>query len=98
MFAIMYEFTVKPENAADFTQIWRSLTLLISELSNSKGSRLHNINPTHWIAYALWPSREAWEESDLNQPEIVTLRQNLLDVCEDIRIIYQMDVVEDLIS
>jgi hypothetical protein len=98
MFAIIYEFDVKMENAVAFTEIWHILTTRIKALCDSQGSRLHKLNDSSWIAYALWPSRDAWETSDLNQPEMVELRQQLFDICDDIRIAYQMDVVDDLIS
>jgi quinol monooxygenase YgiN len=97
MFVIMYEFTVKKDETATFKQLWHELTLRIRELSNSLGSRLHQESDTTWIGYAQWPSRAAWEDSNLNQAEMTELRQQIFEACEDIQIIHQLDVVDDLL-
>lgn len=98
MFAILYEFEVKLENETAFTKLWHTLTLRIKELSTSSGSRLHKLNDTIWVAYALWPSKEDWEKSDLNQDDMVEMRNLLIGLCDDIKIVYQLDVFDDLIS
>jgi hypothetical protein len=97
MFVIMYEFIVKTGQAEHFTQLWHNLTLLVTELSDSHGSRLHQASDTTWIGYAEWPSRDSWENSDLTQNEIAQLREQISAACDDIQIIYQLDVVDDLL-
>ena len=98
MFAIIYEFDVNTTNSESFLETWHTLTLRVKTLSESAGSILHKLNDTTWVAYASWPSKDSWEQSDLNQAEMVRLREQLLSLCDDIRIVYQLDVVNDLIS
>jgi hypothetical protein len=98
MFVVMYEFTVKSGQAERFIPLWHDLTLLVTELSNSHGSRLHKASDISWIGYAEWPSRDAWENSDLTQNEITQLREQISTACDDIQIIYQLDVIDDLLT
>ena len=98
MFVIMYEFNVKKDLADRFTQLWKKLTLLVDELSDSLGARLHKASDTLWIGYAQWPTKDSWENSNLNQKAISELRAELFDVCDDIQIIYQLEVAVDLLA
>jgi hypothetical protein len=97
MFVVMYEFNLKIDQTEVFIKLWHQLTLRVTELSNSQGARLHKASDTMWIGYAQWPSRDAWDDSNLTQPEITDLRQQIFEVCDDIQIIYQLDVVDDLL-
>ena len=97
MFVIIYEFIVKKDETEKFTQLWHELTLRVSALSNSLGARLHKASDTTLIGYAQWPRRTAWEDSNLTQVEITELRQKIFEICEDIQIIQQLDVIDDLL-
>lgn len=98
MFALIYEFDVNTRNTENFLQTWHVLTSRVKALSESAGAMLHKLNDTTWVAYSNWPSKESWEKSDLNQEEMVILREQLFSLCDDIRIAYQLDVVDDLLN
>ncbi len=98
MFVIVYEFTVKKTHLDSFPPLWNKLTLLVKELSASRGARLHQASACSWIGYAEWPTRDSWENSNLNQEAVSQLRKQLSDSCDDIQIVYQLDVMDDLLT
>ena len=55
------------------------MTELIREREGSLGSRLHRAGSGEYVAYAQWPSRQVWDDSDTIPPtrEMVELRQVL---------------------
>jgi heme-degrading monooxygenase HmoA len=62
-FAVIYRWRLKPGHEAVFEEAWRRMTVAIREKRGGLGSRLHKADDGTWVAYAQWPTREAWEES-----------------------------------
>jgi heme-degrading monooxygenase HmoA len=63
MFAVLYHWKLKPGAEASFREAWRSMTEAIVVRSGTGGSRLHRTDDDHFVAYAVWPSRQAWEDA-----------------------------------
>lgn len=99
MFCVIYEFTVMPEKEAEFKSAWHDLTLKIQSIRGGLGSRLHKkIDENNlWIAYAQWPNRETWQNRSSNEA-LTKLRNVLVNTCVSIRTVYELDVVDDLLS
>jgi heme-degrading monooxygenase HmoA len=101
MFCVIYEFEVNPMKENEFKKIWHQLTLLIKEFRGGLGSRLHKdtMKPNIWVGYAQWPSEDVWNNPDpANEENLAQLRDRLRETCIDIRPVYQLDVVDDLLS
>ena len=50
-----------------FRSAWETLTLEYQSLHGSLGSRLHKTEDGLWLAYAQWPTREAWEQAKISE-------------------------------
>jgi heme-degrading monooxygenase HmoA len=99
MFAVIYSFKVKEGKEAQFKESWSGLTKLIYEFEGSYGSRLHRKSDTEFLAYALWPNRQTWEESGEKLPEAANEhRTNMRDACFSIETIEELEVEEDLLK
>ncbi len=61
----------------DFRRAWSEMTKLILKECGSLGSRLHRSEDGSWIAYAQWPSREQWENANVQAKEAAALRQTM---------------------
>ncbi|WP_136247815.1 antibiotic biosynthesis monooxygenase family protein [Halomonas borealis] len=62
-FYVLYRFRVAPGMESTFEAGWRRMTQAIRETRGGLGSRLHRADDGWWVAYAKWPSRQAWEAS-----------------------------------
>ncbi len=98
MYCVVYEFIVDEEQEEEFKSLWNQLTLCIRNESGSLGSRLHKALELEntWVAYAQWPSHEIYSDSrqHITYEEV---RQQFLQTCKGIRIVYQMDLEDDLL-
>jgi heme-degrading monooxygenase HmoA len=63
MFAVLYRWKLHPGTEPAFREAWRSATESIRARYGTGGSRLHRTDDGEFVAYALWPSREAWTEA-----------------------------------
>lgn len=100
IFCVVYEFIVNKSDEKRFVQLWRDLTIEVRDNHGALGSRLHRVSDesTHWIAYAQWPDRVTWEKhAPLNSPTYVELREQMQDLCREIKTLYQLDMVDDLL-
>jgi quinol monooxygenase YgiN len=61
MFVAVYRWRVKPGREAEFRAAWVAVAEATFRAYGSLGSRLHRDADGAWVAYAQWPSREAWE-------------------------------------
>lgn len=61
MFVAIYHWRVKPGREAAFRAAWIAVTEATYRTYGSLGSRLHRDTDGAWVAYAQWPSRDAWE-------------------------------------
>ena len=69
MFAVLYRFRLKPGTEARFAQAWEAVTHALRDQHGGEGSCLHRGDDGLWVAYARWPSREAWAaEHPLDDP------------------------------
>jgi heme-degrading monooxygenase HmoA len=62
-FAVIYRWEIKEGREESFRQAWEMITLDIKEMRGGLGSRLHQADDGTWYAYAQWPSRETWANS-----------------------------------
>jgi len=62
-FAVIYRWRLHPGTERQFQQAWERATPLLMRHRGALGSRLHKAEDGTWIAYALWPSKLAWEQS-----------------------------------
>lgn len=98
MFSVVYEFTVEKQQQDKFKQLWHELTLRIRDESSSLGASLHKVSDddTTWVAYAQWQSKLIYD----NTPDKVTydeLRQMFIATCSSIKIVYQLECVDNLL-
>ncbi|UKN00700.1 antibiotic biosynthesis monooxygenase [Paracrocinitomix mangrovi] len=99
MFIAIYSFTVVPGKEAEFKEAWVELTKLIYQFENSLGSRLHHEKDEVYIAYAQWRSKEQWANSGGNLPEEANQwRQQMKAACSEIKTVYELEVVDDLLA
>lgn len=61
MFCVIYRVRLHPGKEEQYREGWRRVTRLFLEQAGSLGSRLHQAEDGWWVAYAQWPSREAWD-------------------------------------
>jgi heme-degrading monooxygenase HmoA len=100
MFCVIYEFEVLPNNEEEFKGIWHSLTLLFREHYGAIGSCLHkDMNEKNlWIAYARWPSKEAWQKRFTKLVEQqAELGDRMQQLCVKSRTAYTMELSDDLL-
>ncbi len=99
MISIIYQFDLKPKQEDDFIQAWHEMTLLIYKFENSLGSRLHKKDDRTFIAYALWPDQFTWENSGDKLPkEAQLVRQRMRQCCENVKVLFEMEVIDDLLK
>jgi heme-degrading monooxygenase HmoA len=95
MFVAIYHWKLKPGKEEQFQQAWAKLTITIRQRFGSYGSRLHKTADGTWLAYAQWPSREAWDSFSLQDPESIATRKQMLEAIESKFPDITMDVSED---
>ena len=59
-FAVLYRWRLTPGMEATFREGWERVTVQLKQHRGALGSRLHLAEDGTWVAYAQWPSREAW--------------------------------------
>ena len=62
-FAVIYRWRLHAGMERQFQQAWERATPLLMRQRGALGSRLHKAEDGTWFAYALWPSKLAWEQS-----------------------------------
>jgi hypothetical protein len=80
MYAIVIEFDVKAGKETEFVKYWSQTTEYFLEVHYSCGSRLHKLDTGGYVAYALWPSKEIYEEATRKAREVsarVLMRKTL---------------------
>jgi len=61
MFVVQYRWRLLPGTEDAFRAAWRAMTEAIRARHGTSGSRLHRTDDGELLAYAVWPSRQAWE-------------------------------------
>lgn len=78
-FAVIYRWRLDPARVSEFQEAWAAMTRLIRSERGGLGSRLHRSADGCYLAYAQWPSREAWMRSrELGSPD-ANLSQRMQD-------------------
>jgi heme-degrading monooxygenase HmoA len=98
MFTVIYSFQIKPNQQIQFTKAWREMTILIRDCEGGLGSRLHQESELHYVAYAQWPDKSAWENAGSKLPENANaIRQTMREACIETKTLFELNVVEDLL-
>jgi heme-degrading monooxygenase HmoA len=66
---VLYRWKLKTDREDDFVAAWARLTDVLKAESGSYGSRLHRCSDGTYLAYGYWPSRQAWETSQIQAPK-----------------------------
>ncbi|MCP5023321.1 MAG: antibiotic biosynthesis monooxygenase [bacterium] len=82
-FAVIYRWRLKPGSEELFVHDWRTITLEFLHSQGSLGSRLHHCDDDTWVAYAQWPTREAWEKADLADSKCLQASDGMQDAIEE---------------
>jgi len=98
MFSVIYTFKVKEGKDKGFLDGWAGLTKLIYKHEGSLGSKVHKDKNGDYVAYAQWPSREAWKNAGANLPKEETdkFRSQMKDSCTAMETLFELDLVMDL--
>lgn len=83
-FAVLYRWRVDPTQVGEFVEAWTDLTAEIAAQCGSGGSRLHQCGDETWLAYAQWPSRQAWADASVATPRANAARETMRRVAESI--------------
>ncbi len=98
MYSVMYAFKVKPGFEKQFVESWSGLTALIYKHEGSLGSRLHKTCDLEYMAYAQWPNKARFNATHNNLPDTaIVYRDKMRASCDTVDIVYQFEVVEDLL-
>ena len=99
MFIAIYSFEVHPGQDKEFIDAWTELTKLIYLHEGSLGSKLHLNKDGLYIAYAQWPDKTTWQNSgEKLPPEADNYRNQMKSSCIEIKTLYELDSVEDLLQ
>lgn len=60
-FTVVYRWRLHAGKERLFRAAWEEVTRELMARRGALGSRLHRADDGTWVAYAQWPSREAWE-------------------------------------
>ena len=97
MFAVIYNFKVKPELDPEFQKLWHEGTLFIRQERNSLGSRFHKVSDGQFVAYALWPSREMWKNPAPSSPKLKETLAKMNSCLSETEVIFELEVTDDLL-
>ena len=102
MFCVVYEFKVKKEKKEVFLKAWSDFTKAIYRVNKSLGSRIHSTeNPSVYIAYAQWRSEEAFNNAapaESYTKEEQASRSLMSNATEEIKVIYKLNLLQDLLK
>jgi heme-degrading monooxygenase HmoA len=97
VFAVIYNFHVRSGLEKQFQDAWSRRTEEIKATFGGLGSRLHQNVDGRWIAYAQWPSREAWEAFGKNTQEATQAHLDMRAACESVETLFELDMKQDLL-
>jgi len=78
-FCVIYRWEVSPGKEEQFQIAWNELTHEYKEQHGGLGSRLHKASDGTWLAYAQWPSRDAWSQAEITSERGLLAMQRLQD-------------------
>lgn len=82
-FCVIYRMKVRSGSEEQFREAWTRLTRVIRDQRSGLGSRLHLAEDGWWVAYAQWPSRDAWERAQQMESADEEATKMLADSVED---------------
>ena len=97
-FVAIYRWRLDSEKVDQFLKAWADVTRGIKSQRGGLGSKIHREDDGTYIAYAQWPSREAWTESS-QLPSVDPAASKLMAdaVLETLPSLY-LDPLEDLLE
>lgn len=99
MFCVIYKFNVIRSKEAQFIDAWSKMTKYIIDNHGGLGSRLHKDSLGDFIAYAQWPSQEAWVACKLDSQSALALI-SLMRECyvenAQVQVLHKLDLISDL--
>jgi len=95
LYCIIYRFTVRRGEETRFLAAWAEMTDAFIEFCHALGSRLHASLEQEYIAYAQWPSREAWEKAELPIDIQESAGSEMRACCESIETLFKLSPVDD---
>lgn len=98
MFAVIYRWKIKSGTELAFQEAWAERTNEIKEAHGGLGSRLHKAEDDSWIAYAQWPSKEAWSSAIGKKEEPSQASTVMKEATEDFEILHTLDVAKDMLE
>lgn len=99
MFVAIYDMRARADAVDAFRAAWADVTRELFLHCGSLGSRLHRTaDPTHFIAYAQWPSRAAWSAvRDFDAgPALLDARARMRAALESSTTAFELEVDTDL--
>jgi heme-degrading monooxygenase HmoA len=96
MFTVIYRWRIHPETEEVFRRAWRHRTKKVYAILGSFGSRLHRELDGTLCAIALWPSREAWLESERGLPDDAADSKTYADAIIERLPTLTMEAIDDL--
>ena len=96
-FAVLYRWKLKPGSEDAFRAAWRAMTEAIATRSGTGGSRLHRTDDGHFVAYAVWPSRQAWVDARALPSANAEAGARMRECIEESLGTTMLEVVDDLL-
>ncbi len=98
MYAIIYRFDVRQGQEAQFETSWQLVTHAFMKHAGGLGSRLHKNETGSYIAYAQWPDKISWESARQKLPKTaLKIQERMNTYCEEITVLFHMEVKNDLL-
>jgi hypothetical protein len=63
MFAVIYQFYLKPGREADYQVAWHTIATYFKTHRGAIGSCLHFAGDGRWVAYSRWPDKKTRDAS-----------------------------------
>lgn len=101
MYCVVYEFKVRAGKDTEFRKAWSEFTEAVHRVRGSLGSRLHKTEKPHvYVAYAQWPTKSVFdnESGHVYNPAELKAQTMLKEVTENIKRVYHLEVLEDLLK
>ena len=97
-YCVIYRWELVPGKEDQFIAAWEVMTKEIREHAGGLGSRLHKSDDGTWVAYAQWPSRDAWEAAEVATEAAREAAQQMADAVEEKKEPILLDPIADLLE
>lgn len=94
-FAVIYRWRLRRGMEQQFQEAWATVTETFMAERRALGSRLHRDDDGDWVAYAQWPSRQAWEVSSEVGPADEEVSASMAEAIEKSYPPIPLDPVQD---